>query len=63
MAGDAPVQNPTRPGHGTGTPTAACPNGCPCRDMLDLLGEDACRPLAHLRTWVEDDIDRFPAAG
>ncbi|MFD8719908.1 winged helix-turn-helix transcriptional regulator [Streptomyces sp. NPDC059629] len=29
---------------------------------LTPLGEDACLPLAHLRTWVEQDIDRFPAA-
>ncbi|MFE2065168.1 winged helix-turn-helix transcriptional regulator [Streptomyces sp. NPDC059467] len=29
---------------------------------LTPLGEDACLPLAHLRTWVEQNIDRFPAA-
>jgi DNA-binding HxlR family transcriptional regulator len=27
---------------------------------LTPLGEDACAPLAHLRTWVERNIDRFP---
>lgn len=29
---------------------------------LTPLGEDACRPLAHLRTWVEENIERFPAS-
>ncbi|MFD7418063.1 winged helix-turn-helix transcriptional regulator [Kitasatospora purpeofusca] len=28
---------------------------------LTGLGRDACAPLAHLRTWVERNIDRFPA--
>jgi DNA-binding HxlR family transcriptional regulator len=28
---------------------------------LTPLGQDACAPLAHLRTWVEHNIDRFPA--
>jgi len=28
---------------------------------LTLLGADACAPLAHLRTWVEQNISRFPA--
>ncbi|MFE2728906.1 winged helix-turn-helix transcriptional regulator [Kitasatospora sp. NPDC059327] len=28
---------------------------------LTELGRDACAPLAHLRTWVERNIDRFPA--
>lgn len=27
---------------------------------LTPLGEDACVPLAHLRTFVELNIDRFP---
>lgn len=27
---------------------------------LTALGRDACEPLAHLRTWVERNIDRFP---
>jgi DNA-binding HxlR family transcriptional regulator len=27
---------------------------------LTPLGEDACVPLAHLRTWVELNISRFP---
>jgi DNA-binding HxlR family transcriptional regulator len=27
---------------------------------LTPLGRDACKPLAALRTWVEDNIDRFP---
>jgi DNA-binding HxlR family transcriptional regulator len=27
---------------------------------LTPLGADACAPLAHLRTWVEENIDRFP---
>jgi DNA-binding HxlR family transcriptional regulator len=27
---------------------------------LTALGKDACVPLAHLRTWVESNIDRFP---
>lgn len=27
---------------------------------LTPLGVDACVPLAHLRTWVERNIDRFP---
>jgi DNA-binding HxlR family transcriptional regulator len=26
---------------------------------LTPLGRDACAPLAHLRTWVEDNIHRF----
>jgi DNA-binding HxlR family transcriptional regulator len=26
---------------------------------LTPLGQDACVPLAHLRTWVEANIDRF----
>lgn len=30
---------------------------------LTALGRDACVPLAHLRTWVERNIDRFPEAG
>lgn len=29
---------------------------------LTPLGQDACAPLAALRTWVVDNIDRFPAA-
>jgi DNA-binding HxlR family transcriptional regulator len=29
---------------------------------LTPLGADACVPLAHLRTWVERNIDRFPQA-
>ncbi|MBK3564275.1 MULTISPECIES: helix-turn-helix domain-containing protein [unclassified Streptomyces] len=29
---------------------------------LTPLGLDACAPLAHLRTWVEQNIDRFPDA-
>jgi DNA-binding HxlR family transcriptional regulator len=29
---------------------------------LTPLGTDACIPLAHLRTWVEQNIDRFPAS-
>ncbi|MDG6100806.1 winged helix-turn-helix transcriptional regulator [Dactylosporangium aurantiacum] len=29
---------------------------------LTPLGRDACAPLAHLRTWVESNIHRFPAA-
>jgi DNA-binding HxlR family transcriptional regulator len=29
---------------------------------LTALGEDACIPLAHLRTFVEDNIHRFPEA-
>jgi DNA-binding HxlR family transcriptional regulator len=29
---------------------------------LTALGEDACVPLTHLRTFVERNIDRFPAA-
>ncbi|MEU9080592.1 winged helix-turn-helix transcriptional regulator [Kitasatospora sp. NPDC004745] len=28
---------------------------------LTDLGEDACVPLAHLRTWVELNVDRLPA--
>ena len=28
---------------------------------LTPLGTDACRPLAILRDWVEDNIHRFPA--
>ncbi|MGW4894768.1 winged helix-turn-helix transcriptional regulator [Kitasatospora sp. NPDC004240] len=28
---------------------------------LTDLGRDACAPLAHLRTWVEHNIERFPA--
>ena len=28
---------------------------------LTPLGADACLPLAHLRTWVERNIERFPA--
>ncbi|MFJ8745883.1 winged helix-turn-helix transcriptional regulator [Embleya sp. NPDC127516] len=28
---------------------------------LTPLGTDACAPLAHLRTWVEQNIARFPA--
>ncbi|GHF82874.1 winged helix-turn-helix transcriptional regulator [Streptomyces thermodiastaticus] len=27
---------------------------------LTELGADACVPLAHLRSWVEQNIDRFP---
>ena len=27
---------------------------------LTPLGRDACGPLAMLRDWVEDNIDRFP---
>ncbi|MFD5467977.1 winged helix-turn-helix transcriptional regulator [Kitasatospora sp. NPDC127059] len=27
---------------------------------LTDLGADACIPLARLRTWVEQNIDRFP---
>jgi len=27
---------------------------------LNSLGRDACGPLAVLRDWVEDNIDRFP---
>ena len=27
---------------------------------LTALGADACTPLAHLRTWVEQNFDRFP---
>lgn len=27
---------------------------------LTPLGTDACAPLAHLRNWVELNIDRFP---
>nr|WP_231134851.1 helix-turn-helix domain-containing protein [Motilibacter deserti] len=27
---------------------------------LTPLGADACKPLAALRSWVEDNIDRFP---
>ncbi|BCB74682.1 helix-turn-helix domain-containing protein [Phytohabitans flavus] len=27
---------------------------------LTPLGRDACAPLAALRLWVEDNIDRFP---
>ena len=27
---------------------------------LTPLGKDACAPLSHLRTWVEQNIDRFP---
>jgi DNA-binding HxlR family transcriptional regulator len=27
---------------------------------LTSLGRDACGPLAALRDWVEDNIDRFP---
>ncbi|GLY86989.1 winged helix-turn-helix transcriptional regulator [Actinoallomurus iriomotensis] len=27
---------------------------------LTPLGADACVPLAHLRSWVEQNIDRFP---
>jgi DNA-binding HxlR family transcriptional regulator len=27
---------------------------------LTGLGRDACVPLAALRTWVEDNIERFP---
>ncbi|MEV6596977.1 helix-turn-helix domain-containing protein [Actinoplanes sp. NPDC051346] len=27
---------------------------------LTPLGQDACEPLALLRRWVEDNIDRFP---
>ncbi|MFE4479314.1 MULTISPECIES: helix-turn-helix domain-containing protein [Streptomycetaceae] len=30
---------------------------------LTPLGVDACAPLAHLRTWVERNIDRFPVTG
>jgi DNA-binding HxlR family transcriptional regulator len=30
---------------------------------LTSLGRDANAPLAHLRTWVESNIHRFPAAG
>jgi DNA-binding HxlR family transcriptional regulator len=30
---------------------------------LTALGVDACAPLAHLRTWVEQNIDRFADAG
>ncbi|MCQ6551629.1 helix-turn-helix transcriptional regulator [Streptomyces sp. C10-9-1] len=26
---------------------------------LTPLGRDACAPLAHLRSWVEENIDRF----
>jgi len=29
---------------------------------LTPLGADACVPLAHLRTWVEANIDRFADA-
>jgi DNA-binding HxlR family transcriptional regulator len=29
---------------------------------LTALGEDACKPLAGLRSWVEDNIHRFPAS-
>lgn len=29
---------------------------------LTPLGRDACAPLAALRTWVEENIDRFPPA-
>jgi len=29
---------------------------------LTVLGRDACEPLAHLRTWVEDNIHRFTAS-
>ncbi|MEH1017332.1 helix-turn-helix domain-containing protein [Micromonospora sp. CPCC 206060] len=29
---------------------------------LTDLGRDACAPLALLRTWVEDNIHRFPVA-
>ena len=29
---------------------------------LTDLGHDACRPLAQLRTWVEENIHRFPPA-
>ncbi|MEV6009770.1 helix-turn-helix domain-containing protein [Streptomyces sp. NPDC051976] len=29
---------------------------------LTPLGRDSCVPLAHLRTWVEQNIDRFPGA-
>jgi DNA-binding HxlR family transcriptional regulator len=29
---------------------------------LTPLGADACVPLAHLRTWVEQNIDRFADA-
>lgn len=29
---------------------------------LTDLGRDANAPLAHLRSWVEANIDRFPAA-
>ncbi|MEU6203814.1 helix-turn-helix domain-containing protein [Micromonospora musae] len=29
---------------------------------LTPLGQDACGPLALLRTWVEENIDRFPTA-
>ncbi|MGP4019891.1 winged helix-turn-helix transcriptional regulator [Saccharopolyspora sp. 5N708] len=28
---------------------------------LTALGRDACVPLAALRNWVEDNIERFPA--
>ncbi|MDI5963359.1 helix-turn-helix domain-containing protein [Streptomyces sp. SL13] len=30
---------------------------------LTDLGRDACVPLAALRTWVEDNIERFPVSG
>lgn len=29
---------------------------------LTELGKDACVPLMALRSWVEDNIERFPAA-
>ena len=29
---------------------------------LTPLGQDACGPLALLRSWVEANIDRFPAS-
>ncbi|PJE94826.1 hypothetical protein CUT44_26765 [Streptomyces carminius] len=30
---------------------------------LTALGRDACVPLAALRRWVEENIERFPARG
>ena len=30
---------------------------------LTPLGREACEPLAHLRRWVVDNIERFPQAG
>ena len=29
---------------------------------LTPLGREACEPLAHLRRWVVDNIERFPQA-